>query len=228
MKVSTGGLAAEEVDGLRRIPPIRQLPGRNPTKADILVYRHRGLDIALKHYGCRPLVIRNTIGRYLLRRESAAYRAAGWMPGLPRFYGRVGPFTLAMEWIDARPLAEAERSEVALECFDRLESLVHRLHERGIALADLHHRDVLIDEDRRVHIVDLAAAWVVGDDAGRMRRSVFRRLCEQDRIAVARMRARFAGTDEAAAIEAVGAAAASRYRRGRRIKRRLDRLRWRR
>jgi hypothetical protein len=105
---------------------------------------------------------------------------------------------------------------------------VAAIHARGIALGDLHIGDVLVGRDGSIHLVDLATAWVAGEGASRVRRAIFRRLADLDRVAVARMRARWTGGDVAAAPETVGASAAAWHGRGRRLKRFWDRLRGRR
>jgi hypothetical protein len=218
-------LSPDDLDRLRRSDPSRRIPPRNRTKADILVYRFRGTWLALKDYSARPWPIRNTVGRFLVRRESAAYAAAGEIEGLPRFLGRVGPYALATAWIDAQPLAGCSRDEVPEDCFDRLAALVDRLHRRGVALGDLHQRDVLVGHSGALHVVDLATAWTLGTRGGWLRRSIFERLREQDHIAVARMRARFLQGNEEEAIDAVGLRAAARYRRARKLKAWFDRVR---
>lgn len=229
MKGSTGIAASEpRLERLRGLDPLRRIPGRNRTKADILVYDDGGERIAVKDYGPRPPLLRQTLGRYLIRREVAAYRAATGLAGLPRFVGRLGPFALAVEWIEAEPLAQWAPEAVPAESFDRLERILAGMHERGVALGDLHHRDVLLARDGTVHLIDLATAWTLGDRPGPLRRALFRRFRDQDRVALARLRARYRGLDEDAAIDAVGRAAAAWYRRGRRAKAFWDRLRGRR
>lgn len=228
MKSSIGippGLAG--ASHLRDRDPIARLGGRNRTKADILVYAHEDGRIVIKDYGHRPAWIRHTVGRLLIRREVAAYRAAEGIPGIPRCFGRSGRFALALEWIDGSPLADRPPGAVPSELFDRLGGILSSLHDRGVALADLHHRDVLVGADGSVHVVDLAAAWLVGS-GGWTRRFLFDRFRQQDLIALARMRARFTGGDPDAAIDAVGERAADLYRRGRRVKRWWNRLRRRR
>jgi hypothetical protein len=210
---------------LGTLAPSRRIPGRNRTKADLLVYELDGCRIAAKDYGARPWWIRNTLGRWLTRRESAAYLAAEGIEGLPRYHGRLGPFRLATQWIDAQPLSAFEEGSLPPDRFDALDAVVRRLHDRGIALGDLHHRDVLVDRDGGVWVVDLATAWIQGEGSGILRRAVFERMRDQDRVALARLRARFTGADEADAIRAVGARAAARYATGRRLKSWWDRLR---
>ncbi len=206
------------LEALAELAPERHLPGRNLTKADILVYRVDGRRIAVKDYRARPFVVRHIVGRLLVRRECRAYEAAGSAPGLAPFLGRVGPFTLATEWIEATPLADMPGAVASAETFDRLDALIADLHARGVALADLHHRDVLVSAAGAVRIVDLAAAFVLGRRPGRVRRRVFDRLSAQDRLAAARMRARLTGQSEDEALAGIDPSAVRRWRTARRIK----------
>src|SRR4029077_1807025 len=91
--------------------------------------------------------------------------------------------------------------------FDRLDALVGNLHARGVAMSDLHHRDVLVAEDGGVHVVDLAMAYLLGPRPGWFRRRAFARLCAQDRLSAARMRARFTGQSEDEALASLDPAA---------------------
>jgi hypothetical protein len=225
VKVNTATLTADDIERLRSSTPSKRFPPRNLTKADVGVYPIGDTSLVLKDYVRRPWIVRNTIGRFLVRRETAAYLAVGEAAGLPRFLGRSDAYSLVTEWIDARPLANCRKQEIPEGLFDRLEDLVERIHRRGVALADLHHRDVLVGRSGSVHVVDLAAAWVLGSRPGPLRRALFERLCDQDRVAVARMSARFGDRDETSAIDAVGARAAARHRRARRLKAAFDRMR---
>jgi hypothetical protein len=215
-----------ELNSIRdgRAEPWRRLAGRNSTKADVLLYRLDGLDVAVKDYGPRPFLIRNTVGRFLIRRESHAYAAAAGISGLPSFLGRLGPYSLALQYVDARPLAEDDRPRDDA-FFDGLDAVVGELHTRGIALGDLHHGDVLVTAGDDLYIVDLATAWVAGESAGPVRRAIFRRLCDLDRVAAARMRARWTGGDPDKAAASVGRSIAAWHLRGRRLKSFWNRIR---
>jgi hypothetical protein len=214
-----------DLDRLLRNPPASSLHGRNLTKATVHFYREGELAIAVKSYAESPWLIRNLLGRWLIRREAAAYRAAAGVDGLPRCFGRIGPFALATEWIEAEQLARKEKQSCSPALFDRIAGILDQLHQRGVALADLHHRDVLVTGDSSVYLIDLATAWCLGKRPGWLRQVIFERLKDADRVSLARMRARFTGTDEAAAIAAVGVGAAAWHRRGRRVKAVINRLR---
>lgn len=212
-------------EALTHLTPERRLAGRNLSKADVALYDVGGLRIAVKDYAGRPFLARNTIGRLLVGRECRAYERAGGAPGLASFLGRLGPFTLATGWIDAVPLAELAGGAVSPELFDRLDAVIAGLHARGVALSDLHHRDVLVARDGSVHIVDLAVAHVLGPRPGMLRRRLFARLAAQDLLSAARMRARFTGLPEDEALAAIDPSARRLWGVGRGIKAFWDRLR---
>ena len=199
--------------------------GRNLSKADVLVYRVGGRRIAVKDYSARPFLARHTVGRVLTGRECRAYECAGAAAGLASFLGRLGPVTMATAWIDAVPLSDLPQAAATPALFDRLDAVVAGLHDRGIAMSDLHHRDVLVSEDGGVHVVDLAMAYVLGPRPGWIRRLLFERLSAQDLLSAARMRARFTGRSEDEALAALDPATLRRWKAGRRVKGFWDRLR---
>lgn len=219
------GCMAFDSSCLSGAEPVRRIVGRNGTKADVLFYELDGKRMAVKTYAPRSAVVRNSLGRWLIRREAAAYEAAGNIDALPAFLGRFGPYALATHWVDAEPLRERTGVQLDDELFDRLGAVLDELHGRGVALADLHHRDVLLGAGDALYIVDLATAWVLGKRPGPIKKRLFERFCESDRVNLARMRARFTGRDVDAAVASVSAAAAAWHRRGRRLKSFLDRLR---
>jgi len=214
-----------DLESVSGIEPVRTIEGRNQTKADVLFFDLGDRRVAVKSYAPRNSLVRNTLGRWLIRRESAAYEAAAGVDGLPAFLGRMGSYALATEWVDAVPLKARLGAQLDDVLFDRLESIISDLHSRGVALADLHHRDVLLADDGRLFVVDLATAWVLGRRPGMVRRRLFERFRESDRVNLARMRARFTGGDVQAAVASVSPAAEIWHRRGRRFKSLLDRLR---
>ncbi len=213
------------LEGLAGIAPVRCIEGRNATKADVLFYEIDGARLAVKTYAARGFFIRHTLGRWLISREARAYEEAAGVNGLPEFLGRSGPFALATEWADAQPLSSFRGVVLKDELFDRLAGILDELHRRGVALGDLHHRDVLLNSDGELYVIDLATAWVLGGEPWPFRRFLFRRFCQSDRVSLARMRARFTGGDVDQAAASVGRVAATWHRRGRRIKGWLDRLR---
>ena len=204
---------------------VRRLPGRNRNKADILVYEAGKRRFAVKDYAPRPWWIRHTVGRFLIRRETRAYRASRGIRGLPRFLGRLGPFALATEYVEARTLAEFDDGTVEPARFDALQRIVLALHDRGLALADLNHRDVLLTASGEVYVIDLAAAWIAGVRPGPVRRRLFEHLRNTDLFSLARLRARFTGEDRDEVLRRADPRVVRLHRIARRLKWRWDRLR---
>ena len=213
------------LDRLMELSPEHELAGRNSSKADLLFFRVGDLNIALKTYTGRSLLARGLLGRWLIRRETLAYEAASGIPGIPGFLGRLGPHALATEWLPASSLVERQGEKIDPIVFDRVEEIIDALHERGVAVSDLHRGDILLSNEGEVYLVDLAAAWVLGTAPGRVRRAVFDHLCRLDRIALARVRAHFLGGDVDSAVKEVGGSTAAWHRWGRRLKRVWDGLR---
>jgi hypothetical protein len=213
---------------LAGLAPERRLQGRNVSKADVSLYRVLGQAIAVKDYGGRPFFARQTVGRLMVRRECRVYERLESAPGLAPFIGRLGPFAFATGWIDAVPLADLPPGAVGPEVFDRLDAVIAGFHSRGVAIADLHHRDVLVSTDGAVKVVDFAAALVLGPRPAWMRRRVFARFCAQDDLAAARMRARFTGRSEGEALSSIDPTTVRLWASGRRIKGLWDCLRGRR
>jgi len=220
-----GAGAGFDASRLRKVAPIRRIEGRNWTKADVEFYETDGLRVAVKTYAPRNALARNTLGRWLIRREAAAFKAVAGIDAVPKFLGRIAPFAIATRWVDAVPLKEHAGGLLDDDIFNRLASIVDEFHERGVALADLHHRDVLLAADGSLFVLDLATAFVAGGRPGPFRRYLFERFCESDRVNLARMRARFTGGDVEAAVASVSPAAAAWHRRGRNFKTILNRLR---
>lgn len=226
---NTAGDPPYDLDRVRDGTLIRAIAGRNLSKADVFFYRRGEVAVVVKDYGKRPFLVRHTAGRLFIAREAAAYRAARGIPGLPEFFGRLGPTALALRLVEGAPLSSLDRAAVPAGFFDRVQTILDALHDRGIALADLHHRDVLVGPDGSATVVDLATAYVAGDGAGALRRAIFRSLAALDRVALARMRARYAeGNESQAVLDAAGRHGAALYRSGRRLKELWNRLRRRR
>ncbi|HXV74689.1 MAG TPA: hypothetical protein VD788_00090 [Candidatus Polarisedimenticolaceae bacterium] len=225
MKGSTATPPAVPAGRLRHAPVTRRIPGRNYTKGEITLRTLDGKRFAVKDYRPRPFLMRQTLGRYLVGRECRAYHAAGRIDGLARYAGRVDRFALATEWVEGRTLNGFAPGAQPADLFERLAGLLRALHERGVALADLHRRDVIVGPRGELTVVDLAAAWMLKPGAARAARAAFVRLCCQDEIALARMRAHYHGEDEAAVLAALDPAAVARYRRARAVKSFVDRVR---
>jgi len=213
------------LDQIASMEPVQRHIGRNMSKASVLFYGAAGSGIALKTYRSNNIAARNLAGRVLIARETRAYERASGIDGLPKFLGRISPFELATEWVDAKPLAHRRGEILEAGIFDRIEEIVGNLHERGIAIGDLHILDVLLGQDATVWLIDFAAAFCLGDRPGVARSGIFKRLKGNDIVNMTRMRAQFTGLDVDEALGKIDPEILARYRRGRKIKSAWDWLR---
>ena len=194
----------------------RQLaPFRNRAKARVFVAEHEGRRVVCKDASLAArLPGVGLFRRWTLRNEARALAALDGLPGVPRLLGawRTG---LVMDFVDGRLLTELRGTRVPGEVFDRLDGLLAAIHARGVAIGDLHRRNILVDTDGRVGIIDFELAQPVGRGP---RGALARRLQRLDRHAAARQRKAF-GAPLAPEHVALLAEAPAWYRMGRRIKR---------
>jgi hypothetical protein len=188
---------------------------RNATKADVRVESRDGRSVVVKDYGGRGAPIRWLYGRPTLRREARAYARLAGVEGVVRCLGFDGPDALVLERAPGRSLDRWHAGALPAGIFDALERVLGGIHARGVAIADLHRSNVVIDESGRVHVVDFAMARI----APRAERPgpLVRALMGLDRHAAARLRARARGLPEPRPPGALGRL----YRLGRGVKRRL-------
>jgi len=199
--------------------------GRNRTKASLARYRLDLGEVAVKDYAGCGRWRAASYGRWLIGREVRAYALAEGCPGIPRFLGRIDRHALALEWVDARPLAEFRPGEVERESFRQLRRILDELHARGIALTDLNYRDVLIADSGQVTIVDLATSWLRDRRPRLFHRRLFRHFTGSDLFALARLEQRFCGGDLEQLLRATDPDIVRWHRRARRLKWRWDKLR---
>jgi len=129
------------------------------SKADLWLVESGSRRFVVKDFRRKPWWVRWT-GRALIAREARAYRWLGPTEGVPRFAGRVDAHALAVEYVEAIPLAFApERTRDGMDKLLQLRAIVDRLHRAGLVHGDLRGRDnVLVDRAGRLWVVDLASA----------------------------------------------------------------------
>jgi predicted Ser/Thr protein kinase len=146
--------------------------------------------LILKDFCDSPSFIRNTLCRYIVRREVAMYERLAGLPFVPQNVAMIDDAAFVMEYLDALPLPSGERrDDVGMEFFERLRDAVNQMHERGVAHGDLRKRNVLIDAERRPYLIDFETA--VADGRGFIRSMLFRKVARVDRITVLKLKRRY-------------------------------------
>ena len=205
---------------LADLPRRRLHSGRNPTKADIDLLEVEGRAIVLKDLSGRLWPARVLFGPWQLDREERAYRTLEGVDGIPRLLGRVDRHAIALEYIPGRTLNAVRPGEVDETFFARLERLLRRMHDRGVAHGDLHHRDILVGPGGEPYVVDFSTAIVAGTAPDPLLRLLFSQMRRADLRCVAKLRRRLVPGSRLTVPDRPGL-----YQAGVRLKRFWNRLR---
>lgn len=177
--------------GIAALPRRSLRPARNGSKAEISLVDPGETPFIVKDTASRAWAVRTLLGPWQLNREERAYRTLAGTPGIPRLIGRPDRQSLALEYIPGRSLDTLRPGEVDDAFFDRLDELLERIHARGIAHGDLHHRDILLDATGNPFVVDFATSLEAGG-ANPLRRVLFKQMMRADLRAAAKLRQRLA------------------------------------
>lgn len=179
-------------EDLSRSPSRLLSAGRNRTKADVRLVEIDRVGIVVKDFRERSFVVRHTIGRFSLSREARAYARLEALSGIPAFYGRIDAHALAFGYLAGSSLPEHRRRSVPAAFFGALAQLLDQVHERGVAIVDLHHRNVLVEAGTgRPALIDFSLALVRPRPWNLLGLWVFERARRLDRIALDRIRLRY-------------------------------------
>ncbi len=128
-------------------------------KANLALLRLGDRKYVLKTVEDMPWFLRVTLGRWLLAREIATYRRLGDLEGIPRLIARVGKDAFLLSFEEGFPLRKEAKPHIKSHSFERLDSLVKAIHQRGVVHLDLGQRkNILVREDGMPVIVDFGSA----------------------------------------------------------------------
>jgi serine/threonine protein kinase len=178
-------LTREDLDRLPRQPlgkrsTFRPAVFRVETPSGPLVVK----DAGEKGFGTRWLA------RYLVARERRVLRRLIGFEGVPQLVGTIRRDAIVQSFVPGEPLDAGKFRERPRDVFEQILEITRRLHEVGVFHLDLHQRkNVLVDGEGRVHLVDFGAAVALGPLARRILGGVLR---HADRQAAFKYMARFA------------------------------------
>jgi hypothetical protein len=129
-------------------------PGRW-ANAVLRVIQRDGEQWVVKDFRPRGFLVRNTVGRLLMRREIRALRRLAGLEGVPADAFRIDAHALAYRYIAGVPLTGAPEERKNPVFFAAFERLLAQVHARGIVHLDVRNgRNVLITGDGRAALID--------------------------------------------------------------------------
>jgi serine/threonine protein kinase len=167
---------------------------REPSSTRPALYRIEESDgrAVVKDFSVNGRVFRNGIGRFLVWRETKAYRKLQGLQGVPALYGVVGGLALVLEEIRGRSIEGLDRQEkLPVQFFDALRDLVEEVHGRGLCHCDLKRAaNVLVGDDGSPYLIDWSAAILEREFRFFPARLIYRRFLLDDRHAVIKLQLR--------------------------------------
>jgi len=128
----------------------------------VALYERSGDRVVCKFHRKAPFfgIPLGWLGRLWATYEAAALRKAEGLEGVPRLRGKVGRWGVARDYVAGTPLRR--RAKVDESFFPRLLSLLHGIHERGMAYVDLEKpENILLGDDGRPYLIDFQTAFNV-------------------------------------------------------------------
>ena len=168
------------------------LRGSSSTRPAIWIVEEKGVRAVVKDFSKNKFFFRNTVGRFLIWRESKAYRRLRGITGAPVFYRVIDGLALVTEEIPGRSLENLEK-EIKLpdSFFEALKELVTRVHDNGLAHCDLKRApNTLLGDDGLPYIIDWAASISEKEFRIPPLSLIYRRFKLDDHLAITKLKLR--------------------------------------
>jgi RIO-like serine/threonine protein kinase len=168
------------------------LRGPSSTRPTLWVIRQGGVRAVVKDFSGNGFLFRHTVGRFLIWRESKAYRRIGNVKGVPTFFGVVEGLALVVQEIPGKSLEKFERgAKLPADFFEALENLIRLIHQRGLAHCDLKRApNLILGDDGLPYIVDWAASISESEFGFFPLNRIYRRFLADDRMAILKLKLR--------------------------------------
>lgn len=148
--------------------------------------------VVVKDYSVNRFLYRHLVGRFLIWRESKAYRRLRGLKGVPKYYGKIAGPALVLEAVPAESVENLEKvQKLPEEFFKTLRTLVNAFHQRGLAHCDLKRApNILLGDDAQPYIVDWSAAITLPEFRFFPFNLIYRRFIVDDLNAVTKLQLR--------------------------------------
>ena len=165
---------------------------RHPSKTRPAIWavEENGVRAVVKDFSHCKFLYRNIIGRFLIWRESKAYRRLRGLRGVPTLYRVMDGLALVLEEIAGRRLKKNEKNIKLSEAFfDIFEDMVSGFHRRGLAHCDLKNApNIMVGHDGLPYIVDWAASISEREFRFFPLNLIYRRFVLDDHLAIIKLK----------------------------------------
>lgn len=159
------------------------------SRPEVILVRLNGEQAVLKDFSKSDPWFRRVVGPLSARREARALEQLAGARGVPRLLRRVGHDAILIEYVPGTSAREIPPGGLTPPFFERLYRLVDCLHEYGVAHCDLRSQgNILVGADGEPYVVDFAANFKRPRSWNFPARWMYTKLCEADRVAVARLK----------------------------------------
>jgi serine/threonine protein kinase len=162
------------------------------TRPAVWVTEVCGKRMVVKDFSDNGFLFRNTVGRFLIWRESRAYGILEGIEGVPECYGTLQGLSLLTEEIPGNGMEKWKKHGRLPEgFFNDLHGLLEGCHHRGIAHCDLKRSaNVILGHDGRPYIIDWAASISEKEFRFYPLNRIYRRFVLDDHMAVIKLQLR--------------------------------------
>lgn len=168
---------------------VRYVRRGKPWQADLLLVKLNGNLGLVKDYSKTPWLYRMFVGRVSTWRERAIYQKLHGLPGIPRYFGRLDRYALVVEYIPGQAASQVKPGLVGPEFFDRLQSVVDRIHQRGIVLCDLRHTaNIIVSDQGEPFLVDFCTAFERGSRWNIFKKWIYDLFHQDDLLGIAKLK----------------------------------------
>ncbi len=169
--------------------------GRNWTKGQVRLLEWQGRRLAVKDILSAHPLFRNSLGKWLIRREAGILKELQGIPEVPAIYCRIDRWAFAREYVQGEPLRIHRKGQVPKEVFRHLQEVIGQMHARGIAHGDLHHRNILLDGPGKLYLIDFSNSIRRGGRWNPIQQWIFRQWARIDRRAILKLKSRYRPED---------------------------------
>jgi RIO-like serine/threonine protein kinase len=146
--------------------PRKRLSEGRWANAVLYCFEHRGTSWVVKDFGSRTFLVRNLIGRLLVRREVGGLRRVDGIAGAPSGSFRVDAYALAYRFVPGLTLRRTDKDAIGPDYFPLLERDLREMHGSArLVHLDLRNADnILVGDDGTPSLLDfqscLGTRWL--------------------------------------------------------------------